>query len=69
MEELKKIGFFEEQAGQKSWIRLASTYLLIMAGFIIVNDTLKGVSIPMDQVLFLVGTAFGGKLVQKPMEK
>jgi len=64
-----KTGFFEETPGQRSWIRLAGTYLLLIAGFIIINNTIKGTSIPMDIVVFLVSIAIGGKLVQKPMEK
>lgn len=64
-----KTGFFEEKPGQQSWIRLAGTYLLLLTGFIVINNILKDKDVPMDLVIFLISIAISGKLVQKPMEK
>jgi len=63
-----KTGFFEEAPGIKSWMRLAGTYLLILAGFIIVYNLLKGKEIDFVLISFLIGSAITGKLVQKIQE-
>lgn len=63
-----KTGFFEEAPGIKSWMRLAGSYLLILAGFIILYNILKGEKIDFVLITFLVGTAFTGKVAQKIVE-
>lgn len=63
-----KTGFFEEAPGVRSWMRLAGSYLLILAGFIILYDTLKGKDIDFVLITFLIGTAFTGKFAQKIVE-
>lgn len=68
VKEVAKTGFFDEAPGKQSWIRLAGSYLLVIAGFIIVNRELKGQDIPFDTVIMLISTAFGGKLIQKIQE-
>jgi hypothetical protein len=63
-----KTGFFDEAPGVQSWIRLAGSYLLLLAGFIIVNGILKNKEIDFVLISFLIGTAITGKLVQKVSE-
>lgn len=64
-----KTGFFEEKPGVMSWIRLAGTYLLLLAGFITINSTIKCKDVPIDLITLLIGMAIGGKVSQKYGEK
>lgn len=64
-----KTGFFEEQPGIKSWIRLAGTYCLLLAGFVVVNSTLKCKDVPIDLIVVLLSAGVAGKVAQKFAEK
>ena len=34
---MKKVGFFEENEGQKSWMRLSATFILLLVALLIVK--------------------------------
>ena len=63
-----KTGFFEESPGQRSWMRLAGSYLLLLAGFIIVMDVLNNKPTDLTLIITLISAAIGGKVAQKISE-
>lgn len=65
---MEKTGFFEEAPGRQSWMRLSGTFLLALAGFIIIYDTIHSKEYPVEVLLILIGTAITGKFIQKLKE-
>ena len=67
---MEKTGFFEEAPGQRSWMRLATSVIILNALMIMNYQVLisSDHSFNFAQVSFLILTALGGKIWQKSQE-
>jgi hypothetical protein len=65
------VSFFQGASGKSSWMRLMSGYVVfsVMTAWLVISiRTGELVNLP-ETMVWIVGIAIAGKVVQRPMEK